>query len=182
VNCCTHDNVLPGVTRELRGLQPQACGKKNRISIASASSLSLPCTRSFNVRLLGEGALCCCCARPSSRVTNKADRMRIPFRGAHAPAVQGADAACISGARGGRVSGAHEQPPTADAATCMPAAVPSHVRFRLSAAARCLPTAGVHPHRISSLEEERISSRARSRDYVPFTTSFQFRKKTDRNA
>ena len=105
--------------RELRGLQPQACGKKNRISIASASSLSLPCTRSFNVRLLGEGALCCCCARPSSRVTNKADRMPLPFRGAHAPAVQGADAACISGARGGRVSGAHEQPPTADAATCI---------------------------------------------------------------
>ncbi len=105
--------------RELRGLQAQACGKKNRISIASAFSLSLPCTRSFNVRLLGEGALCCCCARPSSRVTNKADRMPLPFRGAHAPAAQGADAACVSGARGGRVSGAHEQPPTADAATCI---------------------------------------------------------------
>jgi hypothetical protein len=140
--------------RELRGLQPQACGKKNRISIASASSLSLPCTRSFNVRLLGEGALCCC-ARPSSRVTNKADRMRIPFRCAHAPAVQGADAACISGARGGRVSGAHEQPPTADAATCiyMPAGCsrPVPCAISLSAAARCLPPPGVHPHRISSL-------------------------------
>ena len=138
--------------RELRGLQPQACGKKNRISIASASSLSLPCTRSFNVRLLGEGALCCCCARPSSRVTNKADRMRIPFRGAHAPAVQGADAACVSGARGGRVSGAHEQPPTADAPTCMYACSrPVPCAISLSAAARCLPPPGVHPHRISSL-------------------------------
>ena len=140
--------------RELRGLQPQACGKKNRISIASASSLSLPCTRSFNVRLLGEGALCCCCARPSSRVTNKADRMRIPFRGAHAPAVQGADAACVSGARGGRVSGAHEQPPTADAPTCMYACsrpVPSHVRFRqvrLHGACRHQVST---PHRISSV-------------------------------
>ena len=129
--------------RELRGLQPQACGKKNRISIPSASSLSLPCTRSFNVRLLGEGALCCC-ARPSSRVTNKADRMRIPFRCAHAPAVQGADAACISGARGGRVSGAHEQPPTADAATCVYACrlqpsrpVPCAILISPSAAARC---------------------------------------------
>ena len=140
--------------RELRGLQPQAFGKKNRISLASASSasLSLPCTRSFNVRLLGEGALCCCCARPSSRVTNKADRMHIPFRGAHAPAVQGADAACVSGARGGRVSGAHEQPPTADAPTCMYACSrPVPCAISRSAAARCLPPPGVHPHRISSL-------------------------------
>ena len=134
------------ICRELRGLQPQACGKKNWISIASASSLSLPCTRSFNVRLLGEGALCCCCARPSSRVTNKADRMRIPFRGAHAPAVQGADAACISGARGGRVSGAHEQPPTADAATCIYACSrPVPCAISLSAAAKCLPPPGCSP-------------------------------------
>jgi hypothetical protein len=57
--------------------------------------------------------------------TNKADRMSLPFRGTHAPAVQG-------GARGGRVSVAHEQPPTVDEPTYiyMPAAVPSHVRFR----------------------------------------------------
>ena len=134
--------------RELRGLQPQSCGKKNRISIASASSLSLPCTRSFDVRLLGEGALCCC-ARPSSRVTNKAGRMPLPFRGAHAPAVQGADAACISGTRGGRVSGAHEQPPTADAATCIYACRPQPSRpmcdfakcgCTVPAATRCPPS------------------------------------------
>ena len=40
------------------------------------------------------------CAPVPSRVTNKANRMHIPFRG-------------------GRVSGAHEQPPTADAPTCI---------------------------------------------------------------
>jgi len=108
------------ICRELRRLPlPQACGKKNGISIAAASSLSLPRTHLMCGCLWGEGALCCCCARQSSRVTNKADRMPLPFRGAHAPAVQGADAACVSGARGGRVSGAHEQPPTADAATCI---------------------------------------------------------------
>jgi hypothetical protein len=100
--------------RELRRLPPQTCGKKNRISIAAASSLSLPCTHLTCGCLWGEGALCCCCARQSSRVTNKADRMPLPFRGAHAPAVQGADAACVGGARGGRVSGAHEQQATVD--------------------------------------------------------------------
>jgi hypothetical protein len=100
--------------RELRRLPPQACGKKKGISIAAASSLSLPCTHLTCGCLWGEGALCCCCARQSSRVTNKADRMPLPFRSAHAPAVQGADAACVGGARGGRVSGAHEQQATVD--------------------------------------------------------------------
>ena len=133
------------ICRELRRLPPQAqaCGKKNGISSAAASSLSLPCTHLTCGCLWGERALCCCRARQSSRVTNKADRMPLPFRGAHAPAVQGADAACVGGARGGRVSGAHEQQPTVDGrlhASLQPSR--PHVRFSLSAAARCLP-----PHR-----------------------------------
>jgi hypothetical protein len=110
MKCGTHENVyMPGVAKVASSLWKE---KRD-------FTLSLPCTHLTCGCLWGEGALCCCCARQSSRVTNKADRMPLPFRGAHAPAVQGADAACISGARGGRVSGAHEQPPTADAATCI---------------------------------------------------------------
>ena len=107
MNCCTHDNVLPGVARVAASSLWKEKPDFNYVRLFAV-------TRSFNVLLLGEGALCCCCARPSSRVTNKAGRMPLPFRGAHAPAVQGADAACVGGARGGRVSGAHEQQATVD--------------------------------------------------------------------
>jgi hypothetical protein len=60
--------------------------------------------------------------------------MPLPFRGAHAPAVQGADASCVGGARGGRVSGAHEQQPTVDG-RLHASLQPSRPHFRLSAAA-----------------------------------------------
>jgi hypothetical protein len=121
--------------RELRGLQPQACGKNSRMSIAAACTLSLPCTRLTCLRGGGGRGRCVAAARARRLVcTKKADRMPIPFRGAHAPAAQGADAACVGGARGGRVSGAHEQPPTVDAATCI-CLQPSRGR------AHCLPAA-----------------------------------------
>ena len=104
--------------RGLRELQPQACGKNNRMSIAAACTLSLPCTRLTCLRGGGGMERCVAAARARRLVcTNKADRMSLPFRGTHAPAVQGAGAACVGGARGGRVSVAHEQPPTVDAPT-----------------------------------------------------------------
>ena len=104
--------------RGLRELQPQACEKNNRMSIAAACTLSLPCTRLTCLRGGGGMERCVAAARARRLVcTNKADRMSLPFRGTHAPAVQGAGAACVGGARGGRVSVAHEQPPTVDAPT-----------------------------------------------------------------
>ena len=142
--------------RGLRELQPQACGKNNRMSIAAACTLSLPCTRLTCLRGGGGMERCVAAARARRLVcTNKADRMSLPFRGTHAPAVQGAGAACVGGARGGRVSVAHEQPPTVDAPTYiyMPAGCsrPVPCAISLSAAARCLPPPGVHPHLISPL-------------------------------
>jgi hypothetical protein len=53
--------------------------------------------RAFNVPAGGGGRGFCVAAVRARRLvrTNKADRMPLSFRGAHAPAVQGADAACV---------------------------------------------------------------------------------------
>ena len=79
--------------------------------------------------------------------TNKADRMSLPFRGTHAPAVQGAGAACVGGARGGRVSVAHEQPPTVDAPTYIHACRLQPSRPMCDFAKTIMPPVEHHFHR-----------------------------------
>jgi hypothetical protein len=55
--------------RESRGLlQPEACGKKEHISISAASTLSLPCTRSTCLRGEVGQRVCVAAVRPSSCV------------------------------------------------------------------------------------------------------------------
>ena len=59
-------------------MQPQACGKNNRMSIAAACTLSLPCTRLTCLRGGGGMGRCVAAARARRLVCAQIKRIECP--------------------------------------------------------------------------------------------------------